>query len=73
MSDANEEYLDSEKYEIKQRDFCQPGSLVPFMTRLNDIRRRHPAFSDLGNISFHRSDNDQFLCWSKVDTRPPTT
>ena len=67
MSDANEEYFESEKYEIKDRDFSQPGSLVPFVSRINDLRRRHPAFSDLGNISFHPSNNDQILCWSKVD------
>jgi starch synthase (maltosyl-transferring) len=68
MSDANEEYFESEKYEIKQRDFSQPGSLGPFVARLNDIRRRHPAFADLSNIAFHQSGNDQILCWSKVDS-----
>ena len=56
-----------EKYEIKHRDFSQPGSLAPFVARLNDIRRRHPAFADLTNIAFHHSNNDQILCWSKVD------
>ena len=67
MSNANEEYYESEKYEIKQRDFSQPGSLAPFVARLNDIRRRHPAFASLGNVAFHHSNNDQILCWSKVD------
>jgi starch synthase (maltosyl-transferring) len=67
MSDANEEYFESEKYEIKHRDFSQPGSLVPFVARINDIRRRHPAFADLSNVQFHYSNNDQILCWSKVD------
>jgi len=67
MSDTNEEYFESEKYEIKHRDFSQPGSLVPFVSRINDIRRRHPAFASLGNIAFHHSNNDQILCWSKVD------
>ncbi|HET9772834.1 MAG TPA: alpha-1,4-glucan--maltose-1-phosphate maltosyltransferase [Acidimicrobiia bacterium] len=67
MSDANEEYFESEKYELKERDFSQPGSLSPFVTRINDIRRRHPAFATLGNVAFHHSDNDQILCWSKVD------
>jgi starch synthase (maltosyl-transferring) len=67
MSDANEEYFESEKYEIKHRDFSQPGSLGPFVARLNDIRRRHPAFADLSNIAFHSSSNEQILCWSKVD------
>ena len=37
------------------------------MSRINDIRRRHPAFADLGNLQFHLSNNDQILCWSKVD------
>jgi starch synthase (maltosyl-transferring) len=67
MSDTNEEYFESEKYEIKHRDFSQPGSLVPFVARLNDIRRRHPAFADLSNVAFHHSDNDQILVWSKVN------
>jgi starch synthase (maltosyl-transferring) len=67
MSDANEEYFESEKYEIKHRDFSQPGSLVPFVARINDIRRRHPAFADLGNVAFHHSGNDQILCWSKAN------
>jgi starch synthase (maltosyl-transferring) len=67
MSETNEEYFESEKYEVKPRDFSQPGSLVPFVARINDIRRRHPAFADLGNIAFHHSNNDQIFCWSKVD------
>jgi starch synthase (maltosyl-transferring) len=67
MSDANEEYFESEKYEIKERDFSQPGSLAPFVSRINDIRRRHPAYSSLDNVAFHHSNNDQILCWSKVD------
>jgi starch synthase (maltosyl-transferring) len=67
MSDANEEYFESEKYEIKDRDFSQPGSLVPFVSRINDIRRRHPAFAALSNVTFHHTNNDQILCWSKVD------
>src|SRR5207253_964655 len=51
----------------KHRDFSQPGSLVPFVARINDIRHRHPAFADLGNVAIHHSNNDQILCWSKVD------
>jgi starch synthase (maltosyl-transferring) len=67
MSETNEEYFESEKYEIKTRDFSSPGSLVPFVARINDIRRRHPAFADLGNIAFHHSNNEWILAWSKVD------
>jgi starch synthase (maltosyl-transferring) len=64
-SPANEEYLYSEKYEIKRRDWHQPGSLAPYVTRLNEIRRRHPAFAELRTIRFHHSNNDQILAYSK--------
>jgi starch synthase (maltosyl-transferring) len=37
------------------------------VARINDIRRRHPAFAELSNVAFHHSNNDQILCWSKVD------
>ena len=62
-SEANEEYLHSEKYELKARDWHRPGSLAPFITRLNDIRRRHPAFAELRNIRFHHGDNDAILAY----------
>ncbi|MBV9661581.1 MAG: DUF3416 domain-containing protein, partial [Acidimicrobiales bacterium] len=52
-SETNEEYLQSEKYEIKRRDFDQPGSLVPLFTEVNRIRRSHPAFRCLRTIRFH--------------------
>jgi starch synthase (maltosyl-transferring) len=65
-SDANEEYLHSEKYEIKHRDFDRPGSLVPLMTALNLIRRRHPALQRLRNIHFHPSANPQIIAYSKT-------
>ena len=67
QSEANEEYLDSEKYEIKQRDWSDPRSLAPFMTRINGIRRRHPALQRLRNLVFHASTNDRMLVWSKHD------
>jgi len=65
-SPSNEEYLNSEKYEVKHRDWQRTDSLAPFVTRLNDIRRRHPAFTELGNVTFHRSAYAQILVWSKV-------
>ena len=64
-SESNEEYFRSEKYEIKHRDWDDPASLAPFVTRLNDIRRRHPAFAELGNIRFHGTFNDNMLAYSK--------
>ena len=65
MSDDNEEYHASEKYEIKRRDWDQPHSLAPFITRLNDIRRRHPALQRLRSIHFHNGDNPQVIAYSK--------
>jgi starch synthase (maltosyl-transferring) len=64
-SETNEEYLHSEKYEIKKRDWGDPGSLAPFITRINAIRKRHPALHCLRNIAFERTDNDQVIAWSK--------
>jgi starch synthase (maltosyl-transferring) len=64
-SDANEEYLHSEKYEIRRRDWGRDDSLAPFIARVNDIRRRHPAFRWLKNVRFHGTSNDRFLVWSK--------
>jgi starch synthase (maltosyl-transferring) len=65
-SEQNEEYLQSEKYEIKQRNFDWPGSLAPFITTLNNLRRRHPAFAELSNIAFHHTNNDWMLAYSKI-------
>jgi starch synthase (maltosyl-transferring) len=63
---TNEEYLYSEKYEIKHRNFNQPGSLVPLIAKVNDIRRRHPALQRLRSIRFHESGNPMIIAYSKV-------
>src|SRR5581483_10886793 len=62
----NEEYRHSEKYEIKDRDWSSPDSLAPFVQRINDLRRRHAAFSELSNVHFEHANNDQLLVYSKV-------
>jgi starch synthase (maltosyl-transferring) len=64
-SDANEEYSHSEKYEIKQRDWSRPDSLAPWIGLVNSIRRRHPAFWRLRNLTFHHSNNTRILAYSK--------
>jgi starch synthase (maltosyl-transferring) len=70
----SEEYLDSEKYELRPRDFeaalAEGRSLEPLITGLNMIRRTHPALSQLRTIVFHHVDNDALLAYSKFD---PTT
>jgi starch synthase (maltosyl-transferring) len=65
-SEANEEYLHSEKYELKERDWDRPDSLAPLLTRLNEIRRAHPAFQRLRGLQFHQSNTDQILAYSRV-------
>jgi starch synthase (maltosyl-transferring) len=68
---GSEEYLNSEKYELRPRDFeaalAAGRSLEPFLTRLNEIRRLHPALEQLRTIKFHHIDNDALLAYSKFD------
>ncbi|HLK95110.1 MAG TPA: alpha-1,4-glucan--maltose-1-phosphate maltosyltransferase [Nocardioidaceae bacterium] len=69
---GSEEYLDSEKYQVRVRDWADADrtgrTLAPYLTRLNQIRRAHPALRRLRNLTRHASDNDQILCFSKRTT-----
>ena len=65
-SPDNEEYLGSEKFEIKQRDFSRRGSLAPLFTTMNAVRRKHPAFARLRNVRFHGSSNPSVIAYSKA-------
>ena len=62
----SEEYMDSEKYEILQRDRNAEGSLAPLITSLNQIRRGNPALQSNGSLHFHNAENAQILCYSKA-------
>jgi starch synthase (maltosyl-transferring) len=62
---GSEEYLDSEKYELKTWDLKRPDSLKEFIARVNRIRRENPALQGDWNLRFHPVDNDQLLCYSK--------
>jgi starch synthase (maltosyl-transferring) len=62
----SEEYMDSEKYEIRQRDRNAPGSLVPLITLLNNIRRANPALQSNDSLFFHPVDNPNLICYSKA-------
>ncbi|WP_434543660.1 alpha-1,4-glucan--maltose-1-phosphate maltosyltransferase [Microbacterium arborescens] len=66
---GSEENIDNEKYEYKLRDWAgaeaRGESLAPFLTRLNEIRRAHPALRQLRNLSFHWSDDDAIVVFSK--------
>jgi starch synthase (maltosyl-transferring) len=65
VREGSEEYLDSEKYQIRVRDFDQPGSLAEMIARMNTIRREHPALHHDWGLAFHATDNPQLLCYSK--------
>ncbi len=71
LHEGSEEYLDSEKYQLRPRDFeaalARGTSLEPFIARLNAIRRLHPALSQLRTAHFHHVDNDALLAYSKFD------
>jgi starch synthase (maltosyl-transferring) len=66
---GSEEYLHSEKYELRPRDWAaaeaRGRSLAPLITTLNRLRRRHPALQQLRDITFHPVDNDAVLAYSK--------
>jgi len=65
-SQTNEEYLNSEKYQITKRDWSAPDSLAPFIAKLNGLRRKHRSLQLLRNISFHWADSDQVIVYSKA-------
>jgi starch synthase (maltosyl-transferring) len=62
---GSEEYLDSEKYERKQRSL--DGELLPLVQRLNTIRREHAAFQRLENLRWLDTENEQLLAYAKDD------
>ena len=66
----SEEYMDSEKYEIRQRDRNQAHSLVLLITDLNNIRRANPALQSNGSLHFHPVDNPNLMCYSKSAPDP---
>ena len=64
---GREEYLDSEKYEVRVRDWHAPGNIVGYIRRLNEIRNENPALRLWTNLAFHNADNPAILSYSKVD------
>jgi len=66
---GSEEYLDSEKYQIRIRDWDaaekEGRTLAPYLTRLNAVRRAHPALQQLRNLVIHSSDDQNVLVFSR--------
>jgi starch synthase (maltosyl-transferring) len=65
-SAGSEEYAGSEKYAVRHWDLSRADSLAPLMTRLNAVRREHPALQRNDTLRFHTTDNDQLLAYSKT-------
>jgi starch synthase (maltosyl-transferring) len=66
VAPGSEEYLNSEKYQIRWRDWNQPGNIKEFVARVNRIRRDNPALHQFTNLRFLPADNDQILFYSKA-------
>ena len=64
---GREEYLDSEKYEIRPRDFTTAGNIVAEITALNRIRRQHPALQSHLGLTFYNAFNDHIILYGKRD------
>ncbi|WP_164700731.1 alpha-1,4-glucan--maltose-1-phosphate maltosyltransferase [Modestobacter sp. KNN46-3] len=68
---GSEEYLDTEKFQLRPRDWAAAEAsgrtLAPYLRRLNEIRRAHPALQQLRTLRFHPIDNPNLLCFSKTD------
>jgi starch synthase (maltosyl-transferring) len=63
---GSEEYLNSEKYEIKARDWNAPGNIVDLVTRVNRIRRDHRALQRYDNLRFYAADDPNVLFYGKL-------
>jgi len=64
---GSEEYLDSEKYELRNWDLDRADSLAPFIARVNAARRDNPALQRNDGLVFFPTDNDELICYAKVD------
>ncbi len=71
VAPGSEEYLDSEKYELRPRDFASAAasedSLESYIRLLNQIRRDNPALQQLRTLRFHDTDNEAIIAYSKAD------
>ncbi|MFN3531731.1 MAG: alpha-1,4-glucan--maltose-1-phosphate maltosyltransferase [Candidatus Brocadia sp.] len=63
---GKEEYLNSEKYEIRYWNWDRPGNLKDFISRVNRIRKENPALQTTRNVQFYEADNDYILFYGKA-------
>jgi starch synthase (maltosyl-transferring) len=71
LAPGREEYLDSEKFQLRPRDYRTARengtSLEPLIARLNQIRREHPALQQMKGLWFHQIGHDKLICYSRRD------
>jgi starch synthase (maltosyl-transferring) len=65
IAPGSEEYLNSEKYQLRHWDLARPDSLAPLITAVNRIRRDHPALQSNDGLAFHPIDDDRLIAYSK--------
>ncbi|MEQ8752235.1 MAG: alpha-1,4-glucan--maltose-1-phosphate maltosyltransferase [Coleofasciculus sp. G1-WW12-02] len=65
LKPGSEEYLNSEKYQIREWDLDSPYSIKDLIARVNRARREHPALQSNKSLRFHHTDNNQIICYSK--------
>jgi starch synthase (maltosyl-transferring) len=66
LEPGREEYMNSEKYELRHRDLNSKDSLKNLISRINRIRKENPALQSNRNLQFHETDNPSLLCYSKA-------
>ncbi|HYJ80667.1 MAG TPA: alpha-1,4-glucan--maltose-1-phosphate maltosyltransferase [Longimicrobiaceae bacterium] len=66
LAPGKEEYLDSEKYEVKAWDWDREGNIRPLVARLNQVRRQNPALQEYDNLRFYPADSDDVLFYGKM-------
>ncbi|MDQ3964217.1 MAG: alpha-1,4-glucan--maltose-1-phosphate maltosyltransferase, partial [Actinomycetota bacterium] len=71
LKSGSEEYLNSEKYELKPRDWTRKPNLASYIRKLNEIRGKYPALRELTNLHFHHADKDNMLAFSKAVPEEP--
>ncbi len=64
---GSEEYLNSEKYQIRRWTLDEPGNLGELISIVNEIRRENPSLQTNEFLQFHDTSNDQLICYSKTD------
>ena len=65
LKPGSEEYLNSEKYQIRNWDLDSPYTIKDLIAKVNQIRRNHPALQSNQSLKFHQTYNDQIICYSK--------